>query len=141
VTGRRPRGAAGRDYLRYPSADAILTELLPSYVRNAVYRGLVETAAAEQASRRTARPGPEDPERSSHDREQAHQRAQQRRLARTVRPHQGKRRARRDEQVDVGDQRHAPVAHRETARLEQALTRFNTALEEIARLADSLDVR
>ncbi len=48
------RAGAGRDYLLYPSADAILTELLPSYVRNAVYRGLVETAAAEQASRRTA---------------------------------------------------------------------------------------
>jgi F-type H+-transporting ATPase subunit gamma len=28
--------------------------LLPSYVRNAVYRALVETAAAEQAARRTA---------------------------------------------------------------------------------------
>ncbi len=48
------RSGAGRDYLLYPSADAILTELLPSYVRNAVYRGLVETAAAEQAARRTA---------------------------------------------------------------------------------------
>jgi F-type H+-transporting ATPase subunit gamma len=48
------RSGAGRDYLLFPSADAILTELLPSYVRNAVYRGLVETAAAEQASRRTA---------------------------------------------------------------------------------------
>ncbi|MEK6612052.1 MAG: ATP synthase F1 subunit gamma [Gemmatimonadota bacterium] len=48
------RSRAGREYLLYPSADAILTELLPSYVRNAVYRGLVETAAAEQASRRTA---------------------------------------------------------------------------------------
>jgi F-type H+-transporting ATPase subunit gamma len=48
-----PAGA-GRDYLLYPSADEILTELLPSYVRNAVYRGLVETAAAEQAARRTA---------------------------------------------------------------------------------------
>ncbi|MBI5600797.1 MAG: ATP synthase F1 subunit gamma [Gemmatimonadetes bacterium] len=48
------RSGAGRDYLLYPSADAILTELLPSYVRNAVYRALVETAAAEQAARRTA---------------------------------------------------------------------------------------
>jgi len=51
---RAGAGAAGRDYLLYPSADEILTELLPSYVRNAVYRGLVETAAAEQAARRTA---------------------------------------------------------------------------------------
>lgn len=45
---------AQKDYLLYPSAEAILTELLPSYVRNAVYRALVETVAAEQAARRTA---------------------------------------------------------------------------------------
>jgi F-type H+-transporting ATPase subunit gamma len=43
-----------RDYLLFPSAEAILTELLPSYVRNAVYRALVETVAGEQAMRRTA---------------------------------------------------------------------------------------
>jgi F-type H+-transporting ATPase subunit gamma len=43
-----------RDYLLLPSAEAILTELLPSYVRNAVYRALVETVAAEQGARRTA---------------------------------------------------------------------------------------
>jgi F-type H+-transporting ATPase subunit gamma len=43
-----------RDYLLFPSAEAILTELLPSYVRNAVYRALVETVAGEQAARRTA---------------------------------------------------------------------------------------
>ncbi len=49
-----PAGAAQRDWLLYPSAEAILTELLPAYVRNAVYRALVETAAAEQAARRTA---------------------------------------------------------------------------------------
>jgi F-type H+-transporting ATPase subunit gamma len=42
------------DYLLYPSAEAILTELLPSYVRNAAYRALVETAAGEQGARRTA---------------------------------------------------------------------------------------
>jgi F-type H+-transporting ATPase subunit gamma len=47
-------GTAQRDYLLYPSAEAILTELLPSYVRNAVYRALVETAAGEQGARRTA---------------------------------------------------------------------------------------
>ena len=46
--------AAQRDFLLYPSAEAILGELLPSYVRNAMYRALVETAAAEQAARRTA---------------------------------------------------------------------------------------
>ncbi len=51
-----PQGEAAkrRDYLLFPSAEAILGELLPAYVRNAVYRALVETAAAEQAARRTA---------------------------------------------------------------------------------------
>jgi F-type H+-transporting ATPase subunit gamma len=47
-------GAKTRDYILAPSAEAILGELLPSYVRNAVYRALVETVAAEQAARRTA---------------------------------------------------------------------------------------
>jgi F-type H+-transporting ATPase subunit gamma len=42
------------DYLLFPSADAIVTELLPAYVRNAVYRALVETVASEQGARRTA---------------------------------------------------------------------------------------
>ena len=46
--------AKQRDYILAPSAEAILTELLPLYVRNAVYRALVETAAAEQGARRTA---------------------------------------------------------------------------------------
>ena len=42
------------DYLLHPSAEAILTELLPLYMRNAVYRALVETVAGEQSARRTA---------------------------------------------------------------------------------------
>jgi F-type H+-transporting ATPase subunit gamma len=42
------------DYLLYPSAEAILSELLPLYVRNAVYRGLVENEAAFQTAQRTA---------------------------------------------------------------------------------------
>ncbi len=42
------------DYLLSPSAESILESLLPAYVRNAVYRALVETAAAEQGARRTA---------------------------------------------------------------------------------------
>ena len=46
--------ARQRDYLLTPSPEAILTELLPLYVRNSVYRALVETAAAEQGARRTA---------------------------------------------------------------------------------------
>jgi F-type H+-transporting ATPase subunit gamma len=45
---------ARRDYLLFPSAADILTELLPAYVRNAVYRAMVETAAGEQGARRTA---------------------------------------------------------------------------------------
>jgi F-type H+-transporting ATPase subunit gamma len=43
-----------RDYILLPSAEAILSELLPAYVRNTVYRALVETVAAEQGARRTA---------------------------------------------------------------------------------------
>ena len=48
------RSGLRHDYLLFPSAEAILTELLPLYVRNSVYRALVETAAAEQGARRTA---------------------------------------------------------------------------------------
>ena len=48
------KGASQLDYILAPSAEAILTELLPAYVRNAVYRAMVESAAAEQAARRTA---------------------------------------------------------------------------------------
>jgi F-type H+-transporting ATPase subunit gamma len=52
----REEGASGpsRDYILAPNADAILEQLLPLYVRNTVYRGLVETAAAEHGARRTA---------------------------------------------------------------------------------------
>lgn len=42
------------NYILSPSADEILSRLLPLYVRNSVYRALVETAAAEQGARRTA---------------------------------------------------------------------------------------
>ena len=42
------------DYILAPSAGAILEQLLPLYVRNMLYRGLVETAAGEQGARRTA---------------------------------------------------------------------------------------
>ena len=48
------RKGSARDYLLFPNAQAILTQLLPLYVRNAVYRALVETAAGEQGARRTA---------------------------------------------------------------------------------------
>jgi len=42
------------DYLLFPSAEAILTELLPAYVRNSVYRALVENEAGFQGAQRTA---------------------------------------------------------------------------------------
>ena len=48
------RTGPARDYILLPSAEAILSELLPLYVRNAVYRALVETVAGEQGARRTA---------------------------------------------------------------------------------------
>ena len=48
------RKGPARDYILLPSAETILSELLPLYVRNAVYRALVETVAGEQGARRTA---------------------------------------------------------------------------------------
>ncbi|MHB0948703.1 MAG: ATP synthase F1 subunit gamma [Gemmatimonadaceae bacterium] len=48
------KGGAQREYLLYPSAEVILGELLPSYVRNAVYRALVETTAGFYSAQRTA---------------------------------------------------------------------------------------
>ncbi len=41
-------------FILQPSAGAILEKLVPLYVRNQVYRALVETAAAEHGARRTA---------------------------------------------------------------------------------------
>jgi F-type H+-transporting ATPase subunit gamma len=54
-----PDGAGGTparatNYLLKPSAEAILEQLLPLYVRNQLYRALVETAAAFQGAQRTA---------------------------------------------------------------------------------------
>ena len=48
------KSSGQKDFLLFPDAGAILDELLPAYVRNAVYKALVETVAAEQAARRTA---------------------------------------------------------------------------------------
>ncbi len=45
---------AAVNYILQPSAEGILTELLPLYVQNQFYRALVETAAAEHGARRTA---------------------------------------------------------------------------------------
>ena len=55
VTPPAPRaGGMQRDYIITPSAELILDELLPSYVRNAVYRALVENEAGFQSAQRTA---------------------------------------------------------------------------------------
>jgi len=51
---KKEGGAAQKDYLLYPNAEEILTNLLPSYVRNAVYRALVETTAGFYTTQRTA---------------------------------------------------------------------------------------
>ena len=53
VTPPEQKGAR-RDYLLYPSAERLLTELLPLYVRNTVYRALVENEASFQSAQRTA---------------------------------------------------------------------------------------
>ena len=42
------------NYILKPSAEEIVGAILPLYVRNAMYRALVETAAGEQGARRTA---------------------------------------------------------------------------------------
>src|SRR5688572_10671226 len=64
AVGQGGGGAAGQNedrastktsnYILAPNAQAILHQLLPLYVRNMVYRGLVETAAAVHGARRTA---------------------------------------------------------------------------------------
>jgi F-type H+-transporting ATPase subunit gamma len=52
---RPPEGARAADsYLLSPTARTILSTLLPAYLRNTVYKALVENAAAEQGSRMTA---------------------------------------------------------------------------------------
>ncbi|HEV2643324.1 MAG TPA: ATP synthase F1 subunit gamma [Candidatus Elarobacter sp.] len=48
------RKGATRDFILAPDADAILRTLLPSYMRNAVYRALVETMAGFYSAQRTA---------------------------------------------------------------------------------------
>jgi len=47
-------GQASGIVIMSPSAGGILDRLLPLYVRNSMYRALVETAAAEHGARRTA---------------------------------------------------------------------------------------
>ena len=50
----KAKGGMRPDYLLAPDAGTLLEALLPLYVRNMLYRALVETVAAEQAARRTA---------------------------------------------------------------------------------------
>jgi F-type H+-transporting ATPase subunit gamma len=52
--GQEVAGGRVLNYELSPSADEILGRLLPLYVRNSMYRALVETAAAEHGARRTA---------------------------------------------------------------------------------------
>ena len=47
-------GASADVYILSPSGSAILGRTLPAYVRNQVYRAMVENAAGEQGARRTA---------------------------------------------------------------------------------------
>jgi len=53
ITPPRSGGSAA-NYILKPSAEAILEQLLPLYVRNQLYRALVETAAAFLGAQRTA---------------------------------------------------------------------------------------
>jgi F-type H+-transporting ATPase subunit gamma len=49
-----PRSRGLDNFILTPKADAILERLLPAYLRNAIYRALVENVAAEQGARRSA---------------------------------------------------------------------------------------
>ena len=52
---RPPSGAPPADsFILSPGSRIILSRLLPAYLRNTVYKALVENAAAEQGARRTA---------------------------------------------------------------------------------------
>ncbi len=54
VAAPEGRGTRAPNYIFQPEPARILEKLLPLYVHNMVYRGLVETAAGEQGARRTA---------------------------------------------------------------------------------------
>ena len=54
VTPPQKKTGAAPDYLLFPSAGAILEKLLPAYVRNSVYRALVETIAGFYSAQRIA---------------------------------------------------------------------------------------
>ena len=48
------KSGSAANYILLPDADTILSQLLPLYVKNQIYRALVETVASEQGARRTA---------------------------------------------------------------------------------------
>lgn len=54
VGGPESDSGAQPNYILRPSAEEIVGAILPLYVRNQMFRALVETAAAEQGARRTA---------------------------------------------------------------------------------------
>ena len=54
TAGDRQEAGAVANYILRPSAHEIVGAVLPLYVRNTMYRALVETAASEQGARRTA---------------------------------------------------------------------------------------
>jgi F-type H+-transporting ATPase subunit gamma len=53
-TGDEPDARRNTNFILKPSAEEILGAILPLYVRNSMYRALVETAASEHGARRTA---------------------------------------------------------------------------------------
>jgi F-type H+-transporting ATPase subunit gamma len=54
VTAAVPPSRRAANYILRPSAEEIVGAVLPLYVRNTMYRALVETAASEHGARRTA---------------------------------------------------------------------------------------
>lgn len=54
VEGEGAKGKANVDYIFEPSAEEVLTTLLPKYVINTVYQGMLESKAGEQSARMTA---------------------------------------------------------------------------------------
>jgi F-type H+-transporting ATPase subunit gamma len=54
AAGAERKAGVATNYILKPGADELVGALLPLYVKNMVYRALVETAASEHGARRTA---------------------------------------------------------------------------------------
>lgn len=54
TTEEKPAGGLNRNFMFAPSGDEILGRLFPMYLRNMMYRALIESVAAEQSARRVA---------------------------------------------------------------------------------------